>query len=1327
MQQQNGTPAAPPAADSMTRALEEYLAAAEAGTAPPRDEFLARYPQLAEDLDACLAALRFIGRAADGPRSVAAGLAEVQSPEQVLGQLGDFRIVREVGRGGMGVVYEAQQVSLGRRVALKVLPFAATMDPRQLQRFHNEARAAAALDHPHIVHVHAVGCERAVHFYAMQFIEGQTLAALIAGLRQPGGQPVPAEEQSTTPHAPGPAAPAADTAPRAAAATERAPVDRAYFRRVAELGIQAAEALEHAHGLGIIHRDVKPANLLVDGRGGLWVADFGLAHIQSDARLTMTGDLVGTLRYMSPEQALAKRVVVDHRTDVYSLGATLYELLTLEPAFGGNDRQELLRQIAFEEPRPPRRLNKAVPAELETIVLKAMEKNPSERYAAAKDLADDLRRFLKDEPIRARRPTPLQRARKWGRRHPSVTWSAGIALVLTAVASVLAAVFFQRQETEQRRLADDANTQRGIAEQKAGEALRATQDPENQRTAALGAKQDAERQRNAVYQNLYYADIRLGLVDWDAGNLARLSRKLRGHLPQKGRDDLRGWEWYYLLSLCHQDERTLTDHTTIVTSVAWCPDGRYLASTSYDGVSRVWDTKSWRPLQIFAYAGDQIRCFAWSPDSQRLAWGTTADDSAVYVWYVPTNEIKTLRGHSSSVWTVAWSPDGKRLASAGLDKTIRIWEPATGLCRDVLKIADGHILEVAWSPDGKRLASAINTVGAHEGVTIWDCDSWKVLRDDVCRTRAHSVAWSPDGKQLAVGTEAGTCLLYRAADWTLAAQWDAAKGEVDCVAWSPDGSRLASGGTDGLVKVWAPENGTCRLTLRGHLHSVKSLAWEPNGRRLASGSMDGYVKVWPVSPAAQPRCLDGKLGSAQAIAWGEERDTLRSYDAASGSIALWNVVTGQRLGQTSAVGGRFGRLSGGGGLVAVTPADDSVARILLCETRSGKPVRTVNIAPRLARLLWSSALSPDSSRLALTGTPLLEIVDLRENEVRFRWEGTSWATAVSWSPDGRLVAVAGGGDESDGGGLMWVSWVHVFDPEKQQRLLKLRHGTNRVVATAVAWSPDGKRLVSGDRAGLAEVWEVPTGRKTGSTQLHTSQVNALAWSPDGRRVASGAQDQTVCVWDPGSGEELLRFDVRAAVAQLEWSADGHRLAAACADGTIRIWDASIGYEFIHSKEYYTDEVRSLCEQAEELVKAGRQDDAIARLEQVVEESKAKLGPDHPVTLDSQYRLSVPLLEHGPKRRCHCAARAGSGEGQAHPRPPLYIRCNVQSGIRVRGEREVWAGRTALAGLPGVVAAGGRAENGGRSLADATWKEPAQPGATHRRGANLPGVPGDLGR
>jgi serine/threonine protein kinase/Tfp pilus assembly protein PilF len=352
------------------------------------------------------------------------------------GILGDFRILRELGRGGMGVVYEAEQLSLGRRVALKVLPFAAMLDKQQLARFKNEARAAATLDHPNIVAIYSVGTERGVHYYAMQLIEGWSLAEIIAAMK-PGRPP---SQQVTAPWAgPGNEPTAVDTDKaalptvdsRGGASFSSLPPfsSREYFRCVAQLGMQAAQALDHAHQNGILHRDIKPANLLVDDAGKLWITDFGLARIEQDAGLTMTGDLLGTLRYMSPEQALAKRVIVDHRSDIYSLGVTLYELVTLQPAFTGDDRQELLRQIALDEPRKPRQINARVPQDLETIVLKAIERDPADRYATAQELADDLRRFQNEKTITAKRPLLLQRGRKWLRRNRQVSVALAALLV----------------------------------------------------------------------------------------------------------------------------------------------------------------------------------------------------------------------------------------------------------------------------------------------------------------------------------------------------------------------------------------------------------------------------------------------------------------------------------------------------------------------------------------------------------------------------------------------------------------------------------------------------------------------------------------------------------------------------------------------------------------------------------------------------------------------------------------------------------------------------------------------------------------------------------
>jgi serine/threonine protein kinase/Flp pilus assembly protein TadD len=467
----------------VARVADEFMERHKRGERPDVEEYAARHPQAAELLRKVLAALDVVGV------SLAAAASSGPACEgEVAGTLGDFRILREVGRGGMGIVYEAQQISLKRRVALKVLPFAGTLDPKQLQRFHNEAQAAAGLHHTNIVPVHFVGCERGVHFYAMQFIDGQTLAEVLRQLRQP-----PADPQSA-------ADPQPTTLYGAAGVTTRsvdsAPVRRAEHRRwVARLGEQAAEALHHAHELGVIHRDVKPGNLMLDGRGNLWVTDFGLAHVQSDASLTASGDLVGTLRYMSPEQALAKRVLIDQRTDVYSLGATLFELLTLRPPFDGADRQELLRQIAFEEPEAPRRLDKAIPAELETIVLKALEKNPADRYATAQELADDLRRFLDDRPIKARRPSWRQVAAKWARRHRGVACAGAAMLGMLLVLGAGFGVWRMQQRAVAQAQAEQAlaDADRFQAEGKWPEALLAARRAEPLLSAGL--LNDGLRQR----------------------------------------------------------------------------------------------------------------------------------------------------------------------------------------------------------------------------------------------------------------------------------------------------------------------------------------------------------------------------------------------------------------------------------------------------------------------------------------------------------------------------------------------------------------------------------------------------------------------------------------------------------------------------------------------------------------------------------------------------------------------------------------------------------------------------------------------------------------
>jgi serine/threonine protein kinase len=495
-----------PDSPELMAALQEYQTALAAGNRPDREEFLARYPDVAAELADCLDGLDFLHDAAPGllPSGISEHPAIQAQPD---GTLGDFRLIRELGRGGMGVVYEAVQISLGRRVALKVLPFAATLDARQLRRFENEARAAAQLHHSNIVPVHAVGCDRGVHYYAMQLIDGIALSEVIDHLRR----------------APRSAPAGAETVDEFAAITRQPTDSREFFRTVAGLGVQAAEALEYAHQMGVVHRDVKPGNLLLDGRGHLWVTDFGLARFAEAPGTTAPGDLVGTLRYMSPEQA-AGEPVIDPRGDVYSLGATLYELLTLRPAIPGEDRQECLRQLRETEPPPPRAVNRALPVELETVVLKALAKSPADRYPTAAELAADLRRFLDDRPVHARRPSVVDRARRWARRHTTALAVAFGVLVLVAVGLATTTALVAREHVLTRVAYDRERQKSEEAEQRYRLARRAIDE-----MILFGEEELADaphlrplRQRLAELALAYYEEL-IELRRDDPGALAELA------------------------------------------------------------------------------------------------------------------------------------------------------------------------------------------------------------------------------------------------------------------------------------------------------------------------------------------------------------------------------------------------------------------------------------------------------------------------------------------------------------------------------------------------------------------------------------------------------------------------------------------------------------------------------------------------------------------------------------------------------------------------------------------------------------------------------------
>jgi eukaryotic-like serine/threonine-protein kinase len=1078
-----------PEADLQTliTAADEYEAVLQRGEKPDREAFLAKYASVAKPLATCLANIE----------SLAQVRGQIKGPpdaarEPVPQQLGDYRIVREIGRGGMGVVYEAQQISLNRRVALKVPPLAGILDQRQLARFKTEAQAAAQLHHTHIVPVFSVGVERGIHYYAMQYIDGQSLAAVIEELRRQGSLPIVSsgngpnqlshiasaimsgrmsrQENDTGKQAEAPATGSLSTH------------SRSFFNSVARLGIQAAEALEHAHVNGVIHRDIKPSNLLLDTHGNLWITDFGLANFRNgngNVILTQPTDLLGTLRYMSPEQALIRRVPVDHRTDIYSLGATLYELLTLHPAFEGQDRQEILRKIADQAPPSLLKRNSGVPADLETIIFKAMAKEPHERYATAQELADDLGRFMSDTPIQARRPTIPQRIAKWGRRHRALVWAAVVFLIISAIGSTLSTILVWQ---EQRKT--EAALVRAEGSQQQAEANR----------------QEAGRRAEESRRNLYRAEMNLAGQAAESstgiGRVYELVSHWRDSLP-----DLRGWEWYYLDGLCNRELLTLHGHEGPATSVAWSPDGTRLASCGLDHRLRLWDPFSGDELWA-QDCGGPLRTTAWSPDGKLLATG--ADGGRVRIWNAVTGEpISTLSGHTGRVSAVAWSADSTCLASASWDKTVRVWDVARG--SELLRMTEEDaVRSIAWHPKGSQLAVALWS-GGKKGTKIYDAQNGAAISSFITSdVPVQTVSWNPDGSRLAEGGWQDAVIIRDPATGEKMATFGNQLAPVNSVAWSPDGNRVASCGQSTNVEIWDSASGASLLSLRGHLNDVLQVAWNPDGTKVASASIDGTVKIWDSATNIQDMRLTGM--GVDALAWSPDSERL--------ACVGWD-----------------------GGL-------------RVCQATAGKLELHVAAPPwnvphfAVSRVAWS----PNSTEVAWAcADNAIRLTDIASGKTTVR--ACPGPQAVSWSPDGRRLAVG-----------CFDGVIRIQDAQTGEELSRLVGHKNDVLC--LAWSPDGKHVVSGSMDRTVRMWNVEDGVSMFVYQTGEN-VLSVVWSPDGTRVACACFTKAIQILDSSNGQVERTVNGQwGANNALAWHPDGARLASGGQDGATRIWDASTGEELL---------------------------------------------------------------------------------------------------------------------------------------------------------------------
>jgi WD40 repeat protein/serine/threonine protein kinase len=1195
---------------------------------------LVRHADIVGPLAKCLDGLEFVYTAAPELSPLAAGPPSAAVDEaQPSGRLGDYQIVRELGRGGMGIVYEAEQISLRRRVALKVLPFAATLDTKQLQRFKTEAQAAAHLQHQNIVPVYAVGCDRGVHYYAMQFIDGQSLAALIRELRHQtrrepvnetgpqsaagsmareltSGRCVPARSAHAEPQPTGPysssvsslEAPACEEAtPQAALSTEHSTESSAFFQTVARLGVQAAEALEHTHQFGVLHRDIKPANLLVDARGNLWITDFGLAHCQSETGLTLTGDLVGTLRYMSPEQALAKRVLVDHRTDIYSLGVTLYELVTLEHAFEGTDRQELLHQIAFEEPRPPRRLNKSIPVELETIVLKAMQKNPAERYATAQEFADDLRRFLEDKPIRARRTTLAQHALRWCRRNKSLTVVGSVAAV--ALAGLAAGVAFEesiRSEKKQTEIAkqwaeeerEEVDRQRGRAEEFRAKAESLSARLALERGIMRCEQGDAPRGILWLAQSLKLApenaidlqrDIRSNLDRWQ-----RDAHSLRLYFPHKGevRDAVFSRDGKYLATASGDKTARVWEaatgkpvgdplqHEGTVWTVAFSPTAETILTASADKTARLWHSLTGKLIARLTHQGE-VRFAAFSPDGKTIL--TTSRDQTARLWDVGNcKELYRLKGFQGVISSGAFSPDGKTVVMGDIAGTARIWEVATGKLLGITLEHSHDVYAVAFSPDGTRIVT-----GSFDGTSrLWDAATGKALGPPL-KLAARKVAFSPDGKCFVTADTDGTARVWDATQSKPIGKALQHVAAIYALSISPDSQIIATGSWDGTARLWEAATGQLVDAPFPHPGSVQALAFSPDGHEILTGCDDG-ARLWRFHSCTETRL---KEGSTSALATGRGPDLLLlhrkpvsevivssdgktmvtvSGDSESGEVrlwdtddikvrssltqqakvqsvafspdsktlltagdgapaVLWNVATGKEIRKLPYSGSVQSVAFSSDGKIAASCAD-RVVRFWDAATFKEIGTRVKN-RWRKARL----AFSPNGKVLFLVEDSAGMLYDTETGELiggPLMNEG-SWVYDGAFSPDGKTLITGGG----NGTVRMWdVATLKPFrhayeDINKNKPIATLVH-TSQAPVSSVAFSPNGKMIVTGCHDGTTRLWDAAARKPIGTPFRHQDRVETVSFALAGKLVVTGTRDGIVRVREvpapvPGSADRLL--------------------------------------------------------------------------------------------------------------------------------------------------------------------------------------------------------------
>ena len=1040
-----------------------------------------------------------------------------------LGFLGQYQLLGEVARGGMGVVYKAVDRKLNRTVALKVTRAGPLASFDEAKRFQTEAEAAAKLDHPHIVPIYEVGEADGIHFISMAFVEGTSLAERVSK------GPLP---------------------PREAAALLRS----------------VAAAVAYAHSQGVIHRDLKPGNIMLDAADTPRVTDFGLAkRTDADSSLTQAGQVMGTPNYMPPEQAEGKNEQVGPLADVYSLGATLYCLITGRPPFTAASMVDTLKQVVEREPVSPRSLNHSVDRDLDTIVLKCLQKKPEKRYASATALVEDLQRYLDRRPIQARPVGDVEKMARWCGRNPLLAASMAGIVAIFVMAFVLVSWSYvradeaRREEEHQREAAQDREKAERWERYRAnmiaaGGALQLHN---------VGAARDALEAAPEEHRNWewHYFSHQLDT----AREVIRLGDRIQaiaispdGMLavvqPADGPSELHDLQPF---------TRSAAPPTrTPASAFRFSPDGSLLACEFPDRIS-IWDVHAARERAVVKLTVPRILDSTFSPDGSRLA--VSCADNTVRVLDAATGrERAVLRGHELPSNGAKFSPDGKRILTAGgKNETARIWNAETGdpihilpgtsavghaiynpkgdrivtvesYPSNLLRLWDaesGRMIEamrghanaaeaVAYSPDGSRIASG----GISRTIHLWDGRTGKpVSSRDGHRDRVQVVGFSPDGKTTITAATDRTVRLWKSLTGAPLAVLHGHTGPIIDARYSADGRTIVTASVaEGAIRLWDARSAERNAALRDHEDFVYDVAFHPDGERVASASWDGTIRIWnattgrettvmrlPPSPQYDMSILNTvAIHPDGAIVASGGRDRV---------VRLWDVETGKQVHQFGDRQTNLARNSGDPRVVRFSPSGEWLASgwadgaIRIMDVKQRLEIAAM---PGTASPLQDLAFSPDGTWLASAGFDhTVRIWDFAGKRQLHVLEGHgSEVFAVAISRDGKWLASS----SADGTARIW-------DTSTWKQVEVLKHGTN---VFGVAFTPDGSRLACACANNLIRLWDMKTFKLVGELDGHQDYVHQIAFSPDGTRLVSGSGDKTVRIWDSLSVPERAKRATR---------------------------------------------------------------------------------------------------------------------------------------------------------------------------------------------------------